>query len=471
MESIVFVHPPLSLEKRYGTLAQAGYTEPPFGLCYLAAVTRHHGFNTSIIDSQALNLDVKETVDLIISQKPDYIGITATTQIIKSASVIAKEVKRIAPRISIIIGGCHVTAVPEETLNDNLCFDIGVIGEGEKTFIELLYALEKGADLCRVEGLVIRKNGSVVLTEKRPFIKDLDTLPFPAFDLLPELGKYYRISTQSVDRLPALSLITSRGCTGKCTFCDTAVHGSSPREHSAEYVMDLMRELNKKYGAKTIFFDDDNFLIFKPRLRRLVELLRKEKLDLTWSCMARVDMVDVDTLKIAKEGGCFQIQYGIESGKQEILDFYNKRIRLEQTEHAVKLAKDVGLRTKGFIIFGNPLETKETLETTINFVKHLDLDDVSISFFTPYPGSKIYSDVERYGYFERDYEKMSCFEIVYVPHGLTKEELKYYSRKAYREFYFRPKVLLSYLRRIRSLSQMKELLGSGKALLKYCIMS
>lgn len=467
-KTIVFVHPPLSLEKRYGKLAQAGHTEPPFGLCYLAAVTRQRGLNTSIVDAQALNLDVQETVAAILSFSPDYVGITATTMLIISAATIAGEIKNRNPEIIVIIGGVHVTALPKETLLDNSCFDFGVIGEGEETLIELLGALAESKEPKLVSGLAMRQlTNGVLLTGNRPLIKNLDELPYPAFDLLPSMGKYYRAATQSVDRLPALSLITSRGCPGKCTFCDTSLQGHVSRAHSAEYVANLMETLSKEYGAKSIFFFDDNFLIFKPRLRELVRILEERKLDLTWSCLGRVDMVDLETLEVAKSGGCWQVMYGIETGSQRILDFYKKNITLEQVERAINLTKKARLRTKGFIMFGNCLETTESIKTTIHFIKRLDLDDVSISFFTPFPGSEVYGKVENYGKFDQDWERMSCFDIVFVPNGFTVEELRYWAKTAYRQFYFRPKIIFSYLRRITSWAQFKELLLSGLALLRY----
>lgn len=469
-KTIVFVNPPLSAEKRYGALAQAGYTEPPFGLCYLAAVTRQRGLNTSIVDAQALDLGIKETVDAILSFAPDYVGITATTVLIISAATIAREIKQRNPAIIVIIGGVHVTALPEETMRDNPHFDLAVIGEGEETLIELLNALEEGKEPRSVNGLVVRQPpDEVFLTGERPVIKNLDQLPYPAFDLLPDMGKYYRTATQSVSRLPALSLITSRGCPGKCTFCDTSVHGHVPRAHSAEYVADLMTMLNKQYGARSIFFHDDNFLIFKPRLKKLVEILKSRQLDVAWTCMGRVDMVDLETLEIAKSGGCWQVLYGIETGSQKILDFYKKKTTLEQIERAIGLTKRAGLRTKGFLMFGNPLETTESIKTTIDFIKRIGLDDVSITFLTPFPGSEIYEEAENYGKLDRDWERMSCFDIVFVPDGFTEEELRYWVKTAYRQFYFRPQIIFSYLRRITSPTQLKELFLSGLALLKYTL--
>jgi anaerobic magnesium-protoporphyrin IX monomethyl ester cyclase len=468
VKSIVFVNPPLSLKMLYGTLAQAGYTDPPFGLCYLAAVTRQKGLRTSIVDAQASRLNLQETVDNILSFSPDYVGITGATQLINSASALAREIKKRNPEIIVIIGGVHITALPKGTLLDNPCFDFGVIGEGEQTLSELLDALETGGDLTKVDGLAFRQpDNAVTLTGKRAPIKDLDSLPFPAFDLLPRMSETYRTGAQSVKRLPALSLITSRGCTGQCTFCDTSVHGHVPRAHSAEYVVEMMTTLSREYGAKSIFFHDDNFLIFKPRLKKLVEILKSQKLDLTWSCLGRVDMVDLQTLELAKSGGCWQVLYGIETASQPILDFYRKGITPEQVEKAVRITKKAGLKTKGFIMFGNPLETRESIRTTIDFIKRIPLDDVSISFFTPFPGSAIYHEVEKYGHFDRDWSKMSCFDIVFVPSGLTEADLRRWARTAFRQFYFRPRILLSYLNRLTSWAQFKALLSSGITLLRY----
>jgi anaerobic magnesium-protoporphyrin IX monomethyl ester cyclase len=468
LKTIVFVHPPLSLQKRYGTLAQAGYTEPPFGLCYLAAVTRQKGLKTSIVDAEALNLDFPATMDAIMSTSPDYVGITITTQLVVSAATVATEIKKRNPKIVVIVGGAHITALPKETLQEYLCFDFGVVGEGEHTLSEFLDALEKGDDLNKVDGLAIRQvDGTVRLTGKRAPIKDLDTLPFPAFDLLPRMGDYYRVATQSVNRLPALSLITSRGCTGKCTFCDSSIHGHVPRAHGAEYVAKLMTVLHKEYGAKSIFFDDDNFLIFKPRLKKLVEILKNQKLDISWACMGRVNMVDTELLELAKSGGCWQVMYGIETASQPLLDFYQKGITPDQVEKAVKITKKVGLKTKGFIMFGNPMETKDTIKMTIDFIKRINLDDVSISFFTPFPGTAIYNEVDKYGKFDKDWTKMSCFDVVFVPNDLTETELRKAVKTAYRQFYFRPRIIFSYLTRLTSFAQFKALLSSGLTLLRY----
>ena len=159
--------------------------------------------------------------------------------------------------------------------------------------------------------------------------------------------------------------------------------------------------------------------------------------------------------------------YGVESGSQRILDFYDKRITVAQSARALELTKDAGLHTKGFIIIGNPLETLETLEETRNFVMRAALDDISITYFTPYPGAAVWGVCGEYGAFDGDWRKLSCFEIVFIPKGLSRALLEEYQRKIFKEFYFRPRVLLGYLRRIRTRRHLADLMGSGLALTKH----
>ncbi|MBI3552383.1 MAG: cobalamin B12-binding domain-containing protein [Elusimicrobia bacterium] len=467
MKTIVFVNPPMTLEARYGVLARAGAMEPPFGLCFLAAATREQGYRTAIIDAETLGLSIDETAREALAFKPDYVGLTATTPAIVSAARVALKIKEGAPSVLTIVGGCHVTAIPEETLEDYPGFDIAAIGEGEKTIVELLSALDEGAGLERVAGLAFRDKDAVRRTPARALVKDLDALPMPAFDLLPRLDRHYGVTAQSVDRFPAASLITSRGCYAKCTFCDTNVTGNTMRGHSAAYVARLMRLVKDRYGIRCVMFEDDNFLAFRKRLKELETVLRDDRLDMTWSCTSRVDIADGETLKRAKRLGCWQVFYGVESGSQKILDFYDKRITVAQSARALEMTKDAGLHTKGFVIIGNPLETLETLEETRSFVLKAALDDISITYFTPYPGAAVFPVCERYGTFERDWERLSCFEIVFVPHGLSRPVLEDCQRRIFREFYYRPRVLLGYLGRIKTGRHLADLVGSGLALTKH----
>jgi len=466
MVNIVFLNPPMTLKERYGDWAEGGSLAQPQGLCSLAAVTRENDYKTFIVDAAALNLSLDETLKEIISFSPDYIGITATTNAIFKASEVAKKLKTIDDNILVIIGGPHVTATPKETMTLFQEFDIGVIGEGEVTIVELLNAQEANGKLGEVDGLILRDNGALRITRTREPIRDLDSLPLPAWDLLPELSKHYRPPAFSFNTLPSTSIITSRGCFGQCTFCDRSVFGNKVRAHSAGYVIEMMTHLVENYGIRDIIIDDDNFLLFKPRLRDICDKLVEKDFDLTWSCNSRVDIVNPDVLSLVRRAGCWQIAYGIESGSQDILDLLKKNIKLSQIRTALKWTKDAGIRTKGFFLIGHPTETTETIRKTIDFAKSVELDDFQMSMFTPFPGSEIYNYAEKYGTFQGDWKHMTGWHPVFIPKDMTEEELKRYSKKAFMEFYLRPKIILSYLKRCTNVPSLLKMCKGGTILVR-----
>lgn len=452
MSKIIFVNPPIAMEERYGRYAAAGSYFPPLQLASLASVARNHGFETGIIDPVALKWDFKTTVKSILNENPDYIGITATTVNIHKAGRLAGLIKRRRPDIKIIIGGVHLSAVPAETMKRFPDFDIGIIGEGEVTIIELLNAMDEKACLDKIKGLIFRRSDEIVQTDPRPLLRDLDSLPFPAWDLLPELARFYRPSLQSVRRLPSTMFMTTRGCFGRCIFCDRTIFGNKIRAHSTDYVMEIIKHLYTKYGIRDFQINDDSFLSYPSRVKNLCRRIRDENLKISWNCLARVDRINPDILADIKKAGCWQIQYGIESGSQDILDLINKKITLEQIEHSLMLTKKAGIRTKGFFIIGHFLETRETIRKTIDLAKRIAIDDFQLTLFTPFPGSDAYNDADKYGTFEKDWERMSVYDPIFVPHGLTKEDLLRSQKEAYREFYIRPKIVYSLLTKTRGIS-------------------
>ena len=461
---VVFVNPFTSLAARYGPLALAGGIEPPFGLCYLAAQVRNLGYETVIVDTQALRLSNAEAVKRITSLKPGFVGFTACTTQIKSAAYMAKTLKRALPSVVNIIGGPHVSSMPEFTMHEYPEFDIAVVGEGEQTLCEILSNSVQGNGLTNVNGLVYRKEGKVISTKPRSRINNLDSLASPAFDLLPYLPKHYRVPLQSAYQYPSVSLVTSRGCPNQCIFCDRGVFGNHSRFHSARFVIDMIKNLRKDYGIKSIMFEDDNFVSSRERLYELLAMLQREKIGLNWACNARIGMVNETMLREMKNAGCWQILYGIESGSQKILDFLKKNITREQIKYTLQITKKSGIQSKGFIMFGNPLETRETLQETIDFINNTDIDDVSITYFTPYPGSEIFGSIKDYGRLDSDFSKMSCFEPVFFPNGLNSDTLENMFKLAYRKFYFRKKIILAYIKKVRSFKKLWMYLVSALSL-------
>lgn len=466
MTKIIFVNPPLSHKELYHTLAGGGSELPPLGLCNLAAVTRENGFETEILDAQALKMDYENTARVILEKNPDYVGVTATTIAIFNAGRLANLLKNRREDVRIIIGGAHLTAAPYETMERFPQFDVGVIGEGEVAILELLRNYE---GLNHINGIVYRKNGQVKLTGNRKFIKDLDLLPMPAWDLLPDIIKYYQPAADSINRFPASSLVTSRGCPGRCTFCDRSVFGNFFRFYSAEYILRMIKELISRYGIKELYIHDDTFTVNRKRIMALCNLIREEDIDITWSCNGRADFVDLDMLKEMKKSGCWQISYGIESGSQETLNVLKKGITLEKIENAVRDTKKAGLRVKGLFMIGVPKETYKTMEETIKFLKRLDLDDFHMTCFTPFPGTEIYANGEKYGKIDRDWRKMNMFYPNFIPEGLTRRDIMRYYRYAYRAFYLRPKTILYYVKKLRSFAVFKKLFRGLIAFFKFQI--
>lgn len=453
----------------YGDLAGVGSSEPSLGLCYLAAVTRENGFKTEIIDALALNMSCEELAKEILNRSPKYVGISSVTISIYYAAMLAKLIKEKNKDIKIIIGGAHITAVPVETMEKFPEFDIGLLGEGEITVIELLKALETKQSLGNIPGIIFHDNGKLKITSERNFIKDLDSLPLPAWDLLPDMS-YYSPPAWSLNEGSAGLLVTSRGCHAKCIYCDRSAFGHALRAHSAEYVMRMIRHLYHKYNIRHFRINDDNFILFKKRLQEICQMIISDGLKITWSCFARVDGVNLEILKLMKEAGCWQISYGVETASQAIHDIEKKRITTEQIKQAIIWTHQTKIKTIAFCMIGHPLETRGTIRATIDFVKRLPVDDFKMMFLTPFPGTELYANAKKYGTLDRDWRKMNAYaEPCFIPYGMTKEELIEYRNKAFRQFYLQPRIIFSYLVSIRTTKQCVTIIKGATALFKLLI--
>lgn len=459
---IVFVNPPLSQKERYGVKFKAGGQSPPTGLALLAAVCRNAGYRTAIIDAPALDLSSESVIDRLTKLRPQIIGLTAVTVSIFNAMDLARKLKATGFSGTIVLGGVHVTGAPEKTFEFfGDCYDVAVLGEGELTVPELVGCLKSGGSLAEVCGIAYPVSDSegpvrrLVSTAPRDYISDLDSLPFPAWDLLPDLGKYYTPPAHTVRHLPAATLITSRGCTGKCVYCDNKVFGNRLRCHSADYVFAMIEDLRNVYGIKEFQIRDDNILVFKKRLTDLCQRLIENKADIAWTCVGRVDMVDAETLAMMKKAGCWQIWYGIESGSDRILRLIKKNTDQAMIRRAIEMTKKAGISAGGFFIIGLPDETGAEIKQTMDLITSLPLDDFHINHMTPFPGSEFYDIAANYGYFDNDWRKMNAWEILFIPKGITKHDIIKYSNIMYKKFYLRPRIVFNYLKRIRSLNHLQ----------------
>lgn len=467
MNDIVFVYPPLKRGEVYGPYENAENVLPPIGLASLAAVCREAGKKVSIIDAVAERLSLEETARRVVALRPAAAGISAATVAIENAALLAGLVKKGLPGTPILVGGPHVTAVPEKTLSLFNAIDIAVIGEGERTILDLLDALGRGGDLSAVQGIAFRNGGGVTVTPPRPFIEDLDSLPMPAYDLLPDLARLYRPAAHNFKRLPSTSMLTSRGCPGRCIFCDLKTFGNRCRRNSIPYTMRVVEYLTGTFGIRDLRIPDDTFVISKKHVLAFCDELLARGLDVSWSCQARVNLVDPELLRAMRRAGCWQIDYGIESGSQKIMDTLRKGITREQALRALRWTRDAGIQTKGYFMLGSPGETPETIRETIAFAREAALDSFQVSFFTPFPGSPVYDEIARHGVLEEQWGSMSIWNPVFVPRGMTKAELVDASRRALRSFYLRPRTILRYLTRIRSLGGLRDVTRSGMLVMNY----
>lgn len=455
---IIFVNPPLTLEERFGKFAPAGNIMPPLGLCYLAAACRAHGLKTEIIDAPAEKLDAEKVKERILQDHPRFVGLTATTLSILNASRVAQAVKREAGDILTVIGGPHLSSVPHRTMERYPSFDCGVIGEGESTIIELIDSVRGHLDIESVNGIIYRSPGGLRRTGIRENIKDLDALPLPAWDMLPNFPLAYKpLEIAMSDRLQG-SIITSRGCPYECSYCPKSVFGRGVRHHSIDRSMEMILNQYHQFHIRDLEIYDDTLILSQGRIRQLCKRLIAEKLDLTWSCNSTIGAVNRETLELMKEAGCWKIGFGIESANPAILKLMHKHLNLDKAKEVLRASREAGLVNRGYFIIGFPTETKESIRNTVNFAKEADLDIVQFNSFTPLPGSAVYDDISRYGTFDDNWDQMNFVNSVFIPNGFDREGLKIAIDGAYKEFYLRPKIVISFLKRIKNIRSLFSLM-------------
>lgn len=448
---IVLVTPPYErIAKGYEFVKHITNRSPSLGLLHLAAAVREEGYQVSIIESDVFDMSTDDVVDEIIRQSPAYIGLSLFTVGVWVAAEIARKLKSKRPEIKILIGGPHVSSMGEETMARFPDFDVAVEGEGEEVLILLLEALKNNTDLRQVPALIFRDpaalNVKLIKTPKLSINKDLDRLPFPAWDLLPDFPHAYPPAVYDFPRAPVASIAASRGCPFHCKFCDTSTFGASVRAYSPERVFEMMQYLQKQYGIRHVMFVDDLFTASKKRTTRLCELIIDSGMDMTWSCASRVDVINPETLKLMKKAGCWEMSFGLESGSNELLQKMDKSTELEKSIRAIHWTHEAGIRSKGLFMLGYPGETQETMDMTKAFVKSIPLTIMNMTKFTPYPGSPIYRDIYGTNIREDHWEKMNGMNFIWTAEGLTQEQLDKNYKDILLAFYTQHRVGMHYVR-------------------------
>ena len=460
---VTLIDPPFYEESALGKSKSSSMTLvqnviPSLGLGYLAAVLEKNSHQVKIYDCTLGTSHAELCKILKDSEKPDIVGITATTPTFESAQTVAVNVRRIFKDSLIVIGGVHVTSQPEDTMKGDL-FDVGVIGEGEYTLLDLVEKFKEQRSACfkKIQGLVYKDDsGNVVINENRPLIQNLDDLPFPARHLLPPLSAY-RPTPASYKRLPVGVLMSSRGCPYHCAFCDRSVFGTQYRMRSVDNILDEMEELIHKYGAREIRFFDDTITVKKKKVFELVDKMKERKINVPWTAQSRVDAITPEILMKLKEGGCWQLLIGIESADDRMLKIMNKGITVSQTSQAVKLMNKYKMGIRADFLVGVPGETKESLQKSLNFILTHDLDYVYFNKFVPFPGIELTKLLEQKG-FKFDLTKGSSIldiqsSFIYTPEDLTEEDFRYFLENVHKKFYLRPSYILKRLKNIKTFDQ------------------
>ena len=412
---------------------------PPLGLAILAAVLETNGHEAEIVDAYAENFSSEQIV-FAITPDTEVIGITSTTPEVDSAIALAHTIRNRYPDKKILMGGVHPTIFHKRLVEDNVC-DMVIRGEAEKAILRLA----EQQPMKDIPNLTWKaEDGEVVVNPEADEFVQLDDLPMPAYHKLP-MGKY-RSAIGAAIRHPSVGMITSRGCPGKCTFCYSGMFGRKTRFLSAFNVYQQILFLKSRYGIREISFYDDTFTANKKRVEQLCNLLLSNRLDVSWSCFARVDTVKPEILKLMKKAGCHQIMYGFETIDENVLKAVNKRVKTSQYADVVAWTRNANIDIRGAFMLGSPEETEDSMRATIEYSKKIGIQYAIFNITTPFPGTALFAWAEENGFLRhtRWQEYDLSHAILNLP-TVSPEAVEVSYRAAYKEFYFRGSYILSHL--------------------------
>lgn len=421
---------------------------PSLGLGYLAATLKEAGHEVMILDCLLKNIGPDEFKTFLSNEKPDLVGVNGMTTYFSSAIKYVTAAKE--QGITTCMGGPHVTSLPERSLSESKA-DFIVVGEGDNTIVNLVNAIENGEPFKDIKGIGFIDNNEIIINPRAELINDLDSLPFPAWDLMKP--KSYPIAPHGafVKRFPVAAITTTRGCQLNCSFCASKTTWLQKlRFRDPQKIVDEIEMLNKEFGVKEFHFEDDNFTSKRSHALEVCKEIIARKLDIVWACPngVRIDKLDEELLGYMKKSGCYLLAFGIESGNQRVLNNVHKHLKLEIVPKVLKLVKKKGIETWGFFILGLPGETYSSAKDTVNFALNNNFDRAQFCIFTPLPGSSFFNE---WAEDKKDFNwnDFNYFNIVYEGEGLSKEQLQKLHKSAFRRFYFRPGILMGMLKHLK----------------------
>lgn len=472
---ILLINPPYT---NFEGMKESGGHSMPFNLAYLASYLRERiDCQIKILDAEVLGLSYQEIKNRIKRERPDIAGFTCPTSTMNHVFKMCQIIKRdLELDCATVIGGNHPTILPQETLK-NPYVDFAVISEGEITFYELVKTIkEERNDFENINGLCYKQDGKTLKNPPREFIADLDSIPFPALDLF-DLEIYYSASTKKLTAERCSPLLTSRGCAFDCMHCASkAIWRRRVRYRSAENIVAEIEEHINKYDIKEFNLMDEHFTINKPRALKICQQIIDKKLPIAWACFSRVDAIDDELVNLMAKAGCRKISFGLESGSQKVLDLMRKQTTIKQGRKAVKIVRKYGIQANGSFMFGNIGETKKTIRETIDFAKSLDLDNATFFITCPLPGSDLYSYAKNNGLISDNvrwemFAPLTDAAPVLAQKNLNEDELIYWQKRAFREFYLRPKYVIHKLKQVNSWDIAKSVMEGIRVLIRILIKS
>jgi radical SAM superfamily enzyme YgiQ (UPF0313 family) len=430
---------------------------PPLGLLSIASYLESLGYGVRVYDVHGEKIDEHELSRRVAADRPRLIGISVLTNMAIPAQKIAKLCKAAAPGCTLVVGGVHAETMPERMLR-NSAIDAVVRGDGE----EPVRALMEGKPFSSILGLSYRDGNQVRHNAVQPINPDLDRYPFPAYHLVD--FKNYFPAAGSYRNYPAINMLMTRGCPGKCTFCNSA--RTTLRSRDPARVVEQIKLLHDKYGIRQIQFYDDTFTVFKKAVLEFCDLLAKADLDVTWTAYIRGDCFS-DTMAAAmKRAGCHQVLMGVETGNAQIAKRIGKPIDRDVYIEAIRIAHRHGIEVRCSFIIGNMDETWQTMEDTVSFAIEIDTDLFQLNISTPYPGTALYAEASAKGWLRHtDWYSYGQGAVLVDQPQITDEEIYRFERYAFRKFYMRPIAIWRMLRRITSWHHIRDLFVAANILL------
>lgn len=440
---------------------ERGYN-PPLGLLYVAAyLQKNSSHEVEVIDSQVEELSYSELAEKMRKSTPELVGITTMSFTLVDVLETARLVKKVSTDIPVVLGGVHPYIYPKETISFPEV-DYLVLGEGEIAFTELLNNFGRTEKLKSTKGLVFHDDGEIINTGPAPPIENLDSLPFPARSLT----DYQKYSSLVAKRSPITTMITSRGCPYRCTFCSRPHIGKKFRARSSVNVVDEMEQCTK-LGIREFLIYDDTFTIDRQRVIDICEEILRRKLDIGWDIRARVDSVDRKLLEKLAGAHCERIHFGVEAGTDKTLKVLGKGITIEDVKSAFRWTREAGIPTLAYFMIGSPGETREDILTSMRLARELNPDFVHITITTPFPATELYRQGLEEGVWKEDFWRSFAvrpgknFRPLYWEKELSEEELWKLLKYAYKNFYNRPVYVMRQLMKIKSWSELKRKLRAG----------